>query len=62
MTDTKTYPVGARVVIRDAEWRITEVDMTQKAGYRLKCVGLSDLVRGKVGIFFENYEKEALHA
>jgi superfamily II DNA or RNA helicase len=58
MTDTKIYPVGARVVIRDAEWRITEVDMTQRAGYRLKCVGLSDLVRGKVGIFFENYEKE----
>ena len=56
--ESKTYPIGARVIIRDAEWRITEVDQTARAGIRLKCVGLSELVRGKVGVFFDRYEDD----
>lgn len=56
--ESKTYPIGARVIIRDAEWRITEVDQTARAGVRLKCVGLSELVRGKVGVFFDRYEDD----
>lgn len=52
------YPVGARVLIRDAVWRITKVDPTRSAGARLTCTGLSDIVRGKTGIFFEHYEEE----
>lgn len=54
--ESKTYPIGARVIIRDAEWRITEVNQTARAGVRLKCVGLSELVRGKIGVFFDRYE------
>ena len=56
--ESKTYPIGARVIIRDAEWRITEVDQTARAGVRLKCVGLSELVRGKVSVFFDRYEDD----
>lgn len=37
--ESKTYPIGARVIIRDAEWRITEVDQTARAGVRLKLLG-----------------------
>lgn len=57
MLSESTYPVGSRVIIRDAEWRILQVDQTAHAGARLKCVGLSELVRGKVAFFFERYEK-----
>jgi len=56
-SDSENFPVGSRVVIRDAEWRITEVDMTPHAGARLKCIGISELVRGKSAIFFEKYEE-----
>lgn len=56
-SDIKNYPVGARIVVRDAEWRITEVDMTKHAGVRIACVGLSELVRRKKAVFFDLYEK-----
>lgn len=52
----KNYPVGARVIIRDEEWRINEVTETTRAGYQLKVKGLSDLVRGKFAIFYTRYE------
>ena len=56
MSSTRNYPVGARVIIRDEEWRITEVDQASLGATRLKCVGVSDLVRGRTGIFFDCYE------
>ena len=52
----RIFPVGAKVLIRDAEWRIKKVDTTEKAGYQLTCVGLSDIVRNKEAVFFEHYE------
>jgi superfamily II DNA or RNA helicase len=54
----KNYPVGARVIIRDEEWRITEVTETTRAGFQLKVTGLSDLVRGKFAVFYTRYEGE----
>lgn len=54
----KKYPVGARVVIRDEEWRITGVEETTRAGSRLRVKGVSDLVRGKSAIFYTKYEGE----
>ena len=54
----KKYPVGARVVIRDEEWRITGVEETTRAGARLRVKGVSDLVRGKNAIFYTKYEGE----
>ena len=56
----KNYPVGARVIIRDEEWRINEVTETTRAGYQLKVKGLSDLVRGKFAIFYTRYEGDEI--
>ncbi len=53
---TTTYPVGSHVVIRDAEWRVLEVGMSAHAGDRLKCVGVSEIVRGRVSLFYTEYE------
>ena len=47
---------GARVEIRDAEWRIKRVDMTSDGGYLLTCEGLSELVRGREATFLSNLE------
>lgn len=40
-----------RVEIRDAEWRIKRVDHSSDGGYVLTCEGLSELVRGRDGLF-----------
>ena len=59
MTDnTPLIPVGARVLIRDAEWRVTAVDPVREGGWRLKCTGLSQLVRGRQAVFLTVYEGE----
>lgn len=47
MQSSRLYPVGANVIIRDTEWRITSVNACDMSDYRLSCVGVSDLVRGK---------------
>ena len=52
------YPVGARVIIRDEEWRITGVEETAQAGFRLRVKGLSELVRGRSAVFYTLYEDE----
>ena len=52
------YPVGAHVIIRDAEWRIIEVQHTTNNNFRLTCTGLSDLVRGRKGIFYTGLEDD----
>lgn len=49
---------GARVEIRDAEWRVKRVDRTSDGGHSLRCEGLSELVRGKEGIFLTQLEKD----
>ena len=50
------FAPGARVEIRDAEWVIRRVDMTTDNGYQLTCNGISELVRGKEGIFLTKLE------
>lgn len=52
----KVYPVGAKVEIRDAVWRILSVDAVREGGQLLKCEGLSNLVLGRVVYFFTLYE------
>ncbi len=58
MQSSRLYPVGAHVIIRDTEWRITSVNACDTSDYRLTCVGVSDLVRGKKGIFFASLEND----
>ncbi|MGK9469139.1 DEAD/DEAH box helicase [Pantoea agglomerans] len=47
----QNYAPGMRVVIRDAEWRIRRADNSGDGGHLLICDGISELVRGKEGLF-----------
>ena len=51
-------PLGARVVIRDAEWVIRRIDHTSDGGDQLTCDGISELVRGREAVFLTTLEPE----
>jgi superfamily II DNA or RNA helicase len=50
------FTPGMRVEIRDAEWRIQQVDRSTDGGYLLACEGLSELVRGRGARFLTGLE------
>lgn len=52
------FAQGARVEIRDEEWVIRRVDLTNFQGYRLTCEGISELVRGKEALFLSDLEDD----
>ncbi len=54
--NSRNYPVGARVLIRDEEWRIAQVDPVRQGGCLLTCDGISGLVQGVRARFFTEYE------
>lgn len=62
MTQSQTpkYAPGMRVVIRDAEWLVKRVDIasnTPKSNiWELTCIGISNIVRGKLARFIAAYE------
>lgn len=47
---------GSRVVIRDEEWLLRRVDPSNDGGQLLTCDGISDLVRGRSGLFLTKLE------
>lgn len=49
---------GMRVVIRDAEWRLRQVDRSSDGGYLLVCEGLSELVQGREARFLSRLERQ----
>ena len=51
------FAPGLRVELRDAEWRIKRVDHTNDGGHLLTCEGLSELVRGREGLFLTRLEQ-----
>ncbi len=51
-------PIGAHVVIRDTVWRVTDVRSCNHGDHRLTCEGLSEMIRGRRGIFFVSVETE----
>lgn len=51
------FAPGARVEIRDAEWRIKRIDMTSDGGHLITCEGLSELVRGREAMFLSKLEQ-----
>lgn len=59
-SENTIWPVGARIEARDAEWRILSVDSMRGPGQLLKCLGLSNIVRGRVAYFFTAYENDSL--
>lgn len=58
MQEPDKYPVGARVLIRDAEWRIKRVDAVKQGGTLLSCLGVSNFVKGREAKFLTCFEKE----
>lgn len=54
------YAPGMRVLIRDAEWLVKQVDYASNAPkhdpYELTCIGISNIVRGKLSRFISAYE------
>ncbi|MGE6100749.1 DEAD/DEAH box helicase [Aeromonas salmonicida] len=52
------FAPGMRVVIRDAEWRIRRADNSGDGGHLLICDGISELVRGKEGLFLTKLEQQ----
>lgn len=56
MDGTVNLAPGMRVEIRDAEWRIRQVDVSSDGGKLLTCEGLSELVRGREGRFLTKLE------
>lgn len=54
----QNYAPGMRVVIRDAEWRVRRADSSGDDGYLLTCDGISELVRGKEGLFLTKLEQK----
>ena len=53
----KNLGAGARVLVRDAEWRVKRIDSSSFGGRALTCVGLSELVKDKEAIFLEDLEE-----
>ena len=49
---------GARVTIRDEDWIIRRIDLSDDGGHALTCDGLSELVRGTSAIFLERFEDD----
>lgn len=58
MMNDQNYAPGMRVVIRDAEWRIRRADNSGDGGHLLTCDGISELVRGKEGLFLTGLEQK----
>lgn len=55
---TQKFAPGARIEIRDEEWVVRRVDLTNYQGYQLTCEGISELVRGKEALFLTELEDE----
>lgn len=47
---------GAHIVVRDAVWRVVQVDQTSTGKAAWRVVGISEIVRDQDAIFLEEYE------
>lgn len=52
------FAPGARVTIRDEDWVIRRLDISDDGGHALTCDGLSELVRGTSAIFLDRIEDD----
>lgn len=56
MTEPRPHVVGARVLIRDEQWRVRAVRTTATGAAELHVVGLSSLVRGREAVFLDDLD------
>lgn len=50
------FAPGSRVVIRDEEWLVRRIDPSTDGGHLLTCDGVSELVKGREGLFLTEME------
>lgn len=51
------YAPGARVLIRDEEWVVRDVAPCDMGGHQIECVGVSELVLNREGVFLSELDK-----
>lgn len=51
------FAPGARVLIRDEEWVVRDVSPCDQGGHQLECIGLSETVLNREGIFLSVLDK-----
>ncbi len=49
---------GARITLRDEDWIVRRVDLSDDGGHALTCDGLSELVRGASATFLQKLEDD----
>lgn len=49
---------GARILVRDAEWLVRNVERTSSGGQAIYAVGLSEIVKEKESVFLSEVEQE----
>ena len=54
----RRFAPGARVTVRDEDWVIRRIDLSDDGGHALTCDGLSELVRGTSAIFLDRLEDD----
>ena len=57
-THTDVIAPGARIVVRDAEWLVREVNITSTGGRSIMVTGISELVKGKESIFLDEIDTD----
>ncbi|WP_248965312.1 DEAD/DEAH box helicase [Sphaerisporangium perillae] len=55
-----SYPPGARIEVRDAEWIVRTCAPTTYDGYKITAVGASEFVRDEEAVFFTKLEEVSL--
>lgn len=60
MPQSLSIPIaaGAHIEIRDAVWRVKQVDYTSTGTQAWRCVGVSEIVRDQEAIFLEELERD----
>ena len=53
---TPDYAPGARVLIRNEEWVVRDVSQCDMGGWQLECLGVSELVMNREGIFLSDLD------
>ena len=49
---------GARITLRDEDWIVRRIDLSDDGGYALTCDGFSELVRGTTATFLDRLEDD----
>ncbi|MCK9900547.1 DEAD/DEAH box helicase [Frankia sp. Cpl3] len=55
--DGVRYAAGARILVRDEEWLVRQVTLTEHDGYLLRVVGASEFVQDEEAVFLDRLDR-----